>query len=485
MKLNMKNRIFLILSLLVSCTAVSSAQEVMNSAYFLDGYSFRHEYNPAFVSARSYFAIPIGDINVSTNSKMGLSTFIYPYKDGLTTFMNSSAVSSQDFLKKLRKNNSLNAGLSTTLLSMGIWGNNGGFTSVGLKVKAGVAATLPYDLFDFMKNVGSKSEYDISNLGVRADSYMELSVGHSRKIGDRLNVGAKVKFLVGLAAADVHIDNMKLTMKEDKWTVAAQGSAQVLSGKGLINVGTKDSGEVDFKNISLDPAGAYSSNGINGIVGGYGAAIDLGATYEVLEGLTVSASVLDLGFISWNNSINAATNDSRWEFSGFEDVSLEEGSDNSLKNQFAAIGDKMMEMVVLYKKPETKAAKMLACRVNAGVEYEMPFYRKLSVGALYSGRYRGAYSFNEGRLALTVSPTNWFSFSGSYGLSNYGSAFGAALNLHSAAVSLYLATDALFWDVTAPVAMGIGLPYKNLNLGLNFGLVFNVSRRKDIAHDRY
>jgi len=37
-------------------------------------------------------------------------------------------------------------------------------------------------------------------------------------------------------------------------------------------------------------------------IAGYGFGIDLGASYKILDNLTVSASILDLGFISWSKS---------------------------------------------------------------------------------------------------------------------------------------------------------------------------------------
>ena len=36
---------------------------------------------------------------------------------------------------------------------------------------------------------------------------------------------------------------------------------------------------------------------------GYGGAIDLGASYKILDNLTESASVLDLGFIKWSRGV--------------------------------------------------------------------------------------------------------------------------------------------------------------------------------------
>lgn len=485
MKHNIRYRIFSVLALMLPFASASFAQETMNSAYFLDGYAYRHDYNPAFVAARSYFSIPaLGSVNVSLNSNMGISTFLYPNDGKLTTFMHPS-VSTDSFMKRVSSNNNLNVGVSTKLLSIGIWGNKGGFTTVGLDLKANVGLNLPGELFRFMKEPGKAQSYDISGLGVRARSRMELSLGHSRKVGEHLNVGAKVKFLVGLASADVNIDRMNIRMDSDRWSVTAQGSARLSSGRGLVTIDNNESGQLDFDTFRLDPAGAFRSNGVNGVVGGYGAAIDLGATYEILDGLTVSAAVLDLGFLSWNSSLYAETDASSWTFEGFENVT----PDTDFNEQFSQIADSFEDMIVMRKIGDKGRTEALAARVNIGLEYKMPFWKGMSVGALYSGKYQGPYSFNEGRLSLNFAFGNVFSLSGSYGLSNFGHSAGAALNLHCRALSFYLATDTLFWNVTAPVVQagnfGIGLPYRNANVGINFGLVFNVSKRKDKVHKRY
>lgn len=478
-------KIYFILAILAAPVCLS-AQENMNSAYFLDGYSFRHEYNPAFVSARSYMSLPvIGSVNLSVNSNMGLSTFLYPLDNGqLATFMHPS-VSTEAFTKNLRRNNNISTGVSTKILSIGAWGKRGGFTTLGIDLKANASANIPGSLFRFMKNPGADRVYNVDNLGMNIKSYLQVSLGHSRKVGERLNVGGKVKFLVGMAAADVNIDRMRISMEQDKWSITANGGARISSGKGLLVVGTTEDGRLDFTNIGLDPANAWSSNGVNGFLGGYGAAIDFGATYELADGLTLSASLLDFGFLTWNSSIYAQADGISWEFEGFEDVD----PNADFNQQIEAIAGDFANMLVMRKASEGRYTEMLTCKVNAGIEYKMPFWKGLSVGALYSGRYNGAYTFNEGRLALNLALGNVLSLSGSYAISNFGQSVGAALNLHFIPFQLYVATDALFWDVTAPIAnfgnFGIGLPYKNANLCLNFGMLLQVSKRKDKLHKRY
>ena len=54
------------------CTAVlltschTAMAQMLNSAYFTEGYALRHTMNPAYDNSQSYFSIPVlGNINVS------------------------------------------------------------------------------------------------------------------------------------------------------------------------------------------------------------------------------------------------------------------------------------------------------------------------------------------------------------------------------------------------------------------------------------
>jgi len=487
-------KIFCIFTLAALFSSAAFAGEPMRSAYFLDAYNFRHQLNPAFPAARDYFALPaLGYMNVGLQSNMGIKTFLYPTANGqLTTFMNNS-VSSSEFLGNLHKNNMLNMDISTSLLSVGFWNKKlGGFSSVELNFKCNASVNLPRSLFSFVKNVGSEQHYDISNLGASAKAYLEISLGHSRKITDNLTVGAKLKFLMGALNAKVNVDNMTLDMTADEWKVNANGYIKAAAG-GMLYVptfaetGNAVSGQrpdqIDMDGISFDPAAAFRERGISAFLGGYGAAIDLGASYEIFDGLTVSAAVLDLGFISWKDAINATTGETAWSFKGFENVSFDENSENHIGKQFDKLGDELVDMLAFYKKENSKSTDMLAATIHAGAQYTMPFWEGMSVGALLTSRIQGTHSWTEGRLSVNFAFGNVFALSGSYAYSNFGSSFGAAFNLHCNAVSFYLGTDTIPGRFSAPMndCMSLKLPVGKVRLGVNCGLVFNVSKRKDKA----
>lgn len=387
-------------------------------------------------------------------------------------------------MKNLNRNNILGVDANVKLFSTGIWGKKG-FTSVELGIKSSTAANLPKDLFAFMKNVGQSETYNISNLGVRTRNYFELAIGHSHNITERLNIGVKVKLLLGLVSAQAQIDNMKIQMDRDQWRIDADGS--FYANVPTLEIPTKEgSQELDLQNISVfkmengeasSPA-AILNNLTKGL--GYGGAIDLGASYEIIDGLTVSAAILDLGFISWGSSVSGYTSNDPWTFEGFENISVNGGENdqNSISSQFETMGNDLLNFVKFYKDDlRSNRLEMLSATLNLAAEYKLPFYRKLSFGALYTNRFANAYSNYEGRVFVNLHPVKWFELSTNYGISNLGSMWGAALSIDFPVIGIFLGTDNLFMDVTPPLeGVGIGLPYKNTNVSVNFGLTFNISK---------
>ena len=158
-----------------------NAQTGLQSAYFLDGDNMRRSFNPVLAPEKSFFSLPaIGGFAMGLNSNMGVSTFLFPTSDGqLTTFMGPE-VTPSDFLSKLSSNNNLNFNTSASLLAFGIWGKKS-FFSFDANIKADVTANIPYELFEFMKNLGKSRSYDISDLAVRGDAHLELAFGYRRK----------------------------------------------------------------------------------------------------------------------------------------------------------------------------------------------------------------------------------------------------------------------------------------------------------------
>lgn len=459
-------------SLLISGSAM--AQEATNSAYFLDGYSFRHELNPAFGNDHNYISIPaLGNINVGLNSNVGVNKFLYKLPSGqLTTFM-SPTVSSDEFLSNISDNNKINTNLNLTILSAGFKAF-GGFNTIALSARNENGINLPRGLFEFMKlgQQGDASTYSMSDLRIKASAFAEVALGHSRAINDHIEVGAKLKVLVGAGNIDAKVDRLDVTLSDDLWEVKAKGSLDIAAGSGL-KVPTKaemgkdldkpgQADQIEWGDVSYDK---FSTTG-------FGLGLDLGVVYKnVIPGLHLSASLLDLGFISWGNNVKAETPDTQWSFAGFDNIALDSSQpgyeENKLGQQLDNMWDDLQDCINFDRK-ETGGSRSqaLAATLHIGAEYEMPFYNRLTGGFLFTQRFNGPFSWTEGRLSANVKPVKWFDCTLNLGQSTYGTSMGWIINFHPRGFNFFIGSDHQFFKIT-PQFIPVGNANMNINMGFN------------------
>lgn len=457
----------------------ANAQEAPRSAYFLDGYSYRHELNPAFMGERNYVSIPaLGNWDISLFSNVGVSTFLYKYNVPgsdykLTTFM-SPTVDANTFLDKLGKNNHINANLDLTVFSAGFKAFKG-FNTISIGVHTDMGLNLPKDFFRFMKvgQDGDNTHYNFKDIKVNATAYGEIALGHSHRINSKLTIGAKLKFLVGLGNITGHITDMDVRMGPDAWIVNAKGKVEMAAGAGL-KVPTKaesgkhydnpdDADLVDWDNIDYDSFG----------IAGYGLGVDLGATYQLLPDLQLSAAVNDFGFMNWQHAHVAETGNTSWTFDGFNNIAVkdtQEGyEENKLSEQLDRLGDDLQDVVNFHRtKGNSSYTKMLNATIRLGAEYKMPFYKNLTGAFLFSTHIAGCQSWTEGRFFANVKPVKWFDATINYGASTYGSSFGWMLNFHPKGFNFFVGTDHQVFKTTPQ-----GIPVNNANMSVNLG--FNIT----------
>lgn len=358
----------------------SAAAQTINSAYFTEDYKFRHMLNPAFGNEQNYVSIPaLGNISVNTHGNFGyrdviMSNPMYPSLSDkkMTTFMNPY-ISAEDALSGFSTgNNRITGDVSLTILSAGFKAF-GGYNTIEINSRTTTGVSLPYELFEFAKNTGNHS-YDIGDINAHAQSFAEIAFGHSRQINDKLRLGAKLKVLVGLGRADVKMRNMKADLTaEDKWTITGEATADV-SMKGFSYVSEE-------KKYNIEGSGTYervNDVDLDGVgVGGFGMAIDLGGVYEINEDWTVSASVLDLGFISWTNDMLAENRSKSFVFNGFHDVSVTSDRGEEIDTKVDRYGDQLADFANLTDMGDKGGRSTgIGATINVGAEYTLPVYRK-------------------------------------------------------------------------------------------------------------
>lgn len=419
----------------------------LNSAYYTEDYKFRHDMNPAFANSDNYVSIPaLGNVNVNVHGNFGYQDVImdnpmYPNTSDkkMTTFMNPY-ISESKALEGFSNGDNRIAGDVGIMLLSGGFSAFGGYNTIELSSKTSFGMSLPYELFEFAKNIGNKT-YNIGDINVHAMSYAELALGHSRQINEKLRVGAKVKFLFGLGRADLKLQNMKADLApNDKWTVSGQAVADV-SMKGFSYVTETDEYN-DPDRGEYDKVGDVDLDGFG--LSGFGMAVDLGAVYQINEDWRVNAAVLDLGFISWSNNMQAVNRSDMFEFGGFHDISVKDGSGVDIEDQTDKYGDQIADFINLKDNGDQGGRTTgIGATINVGAEYNLPVYRKITFGALSSTRIKGAYTWTEGRLSANWTPLSWIDGGVSFAVNNFTASMGWVLNIHPKGYNFFIGMDHL------------------------------------------
>lgn len=456
----MKQKSILLALVLSVFSLTTFAQQNLRSAYFLEGYTYKYKLNPAFKGVRGHIAIPVlGNVSAEVQSDLALSTLFYPAADGtLSFFTDPAVVSTVDLDQKLLDINKLNVDVNTSLISVGFWTKKS-YHTVDLSVRADVAAAVPRDLFLIIREAqaaeGNQTYFDMQSLALKANAYAELSYGYARDINSWIHVGGRLKFLYGLAHGQANFTkfNVSANYAEDKYRIDAQGQLELTTISELTTNADK---ELQFG--EFNPQSFAKPN--------IGFAADLGVAIDFAKYFTASASIIDLGFMSWKNIQSTQTLGIPWEYS--PDASEEE-TEEGLKS------------LIKFEDVITKSkTNMTTMTVNLGLEARMPFYERLSFGALSATRINGPYTWAEGRFYANIAPTKWFGFSVNYGISNFGSTLGTALSIHTNGFNLFLGTDSIL-TFTEFLPQGIPTQQLKTNVALGVNVLFGMYHGREFA----
>lgn len=458
----MKNLKSIIAVAACSLVSVAAAQN-LKSSYFTDGHLYRHEMNPAFGNDQGYVAMPaLGNLNIGMNSNLRVDNILYNI-DGRTALFLNPKVSTSEFLSGIHDKNKITENLKIQILGAGFKAF-GGYNTIEINARQDLDLNIPGSLLRLAKEGIENKTYDISNLNAHASGYAELALGHSRQINDQLRIGAKLKVLLGIANLDANFKKAQLTLGENEWVGITDAEIQT-SIKSM---------KYEIEETERGPEGAETTHRyVSGLdidswgISGFGLAFDLGAEYKLDKNWAFSASLLDLGYIGWNNNYVASTNGERQVSTDKYIFNVDEDASNSFENE----ADRLMEgLSALYELQDNgdmgSRSRALAATMNLGVQYTPDFYDKLSFGLLNSTRIAGKYSWTEFRLSANVAPTNIFSASANMALGTYGTSFGWLLNFHPNGFNLFVGMDHTLGKLAK---QGVPLSGRaNVNIGINF-----------------
>ncbi len=449
-----------ILVLLTVCPLSNIAQTV-KSAYFLDGAFHNFKLNPAMDAERGFFSIGLGNLSIGTNGNVGVSHFLFPQGDKLATFM-SGTVDQDQFLSRLPKSIRFGLNLDETLLAGG-FRMFGGYTSFSVSLHSSMSMALPKGFFEFAKKGFQENQYSFSGINLNTMNYAAATLGYSYEVYTGLRVGVNLKYLMGLAYVDATFDKFNIEMSGEQWKVESHAKAQMALISETRFIQDETGAISEFQMGPFAPAAS-------------GFAADLGVVYDMTEfvpGLTLSASVLDLGSIKWQYMSTLQNNDTPIIWDGFE-AGDPNDINTSINEEFEQFGNDAAKMLE-FKVDETKAASTkLNATMYLGAEYNMPFYNPLSVAMLYGKRFSPyAYSgWNEFRGFVNVAPLKWFEASANIGHTTFGTSWGWMLNFHPVGASFFIGSDYMITKVTPQF-----IPVNNLNYHITIGMNMPIGKR--------
>ena len=397
--------------LLAGIMAVSAAQEFKTS-FFLDNHVYSYRINPAAPfenDSFSFFAVGVGNTSFSMPSNLPLSSLIFKTPEGKYTWVFGESIPADKFLSGITMDNYMQPELSVNLITFGHQEEDRRFTAE-LNVRTNTYFYAPKDFFGAMKiglNDGLKTKtgrYSFENMHFESNNYAEVAVGYSRRLEDNLILGGTAKVLLGLGGAFLDIHNLELG------EYPGDDFGGTVNADAYISCKTMGVSPALVKNslYYLQDAG-YSGFGICGL----GLGVDLGATWTPLEGLDVGFSVVDLGFLTWFDSVHGTIDYKDRVIDDAEEGLQLESVENVIKT------------------------KLINFNIHVSAKYRMPFYEGLTAGVLTTFQRH----FTEARVGLDVTPLRAISLAASAAFNNYGFDFGAALNFRFPGVNLFLGAD--------------------------------------------
>jgi hypothetical protein len=276
--------------------------------------------------------------------------------------------------------------------------------------------------------------------------------------------------LLGHANISTRRTNLKLITDED-WLIRSRFDINATLPAVIIPRDTAGNFQWDEIEIQEDLS---TSDYFKIATGNKGFAVDLGIQYKPMDNLTLSASLLDVGFIRWKNYTYNMSQDVEYIYDGIEfdysrrDSIFEDYLD-TLKNTF----------VLNNTNGEDPYTSFLGAKLYVGGKYQI--IEEINVGLLsrteiFKGRIREQVT-----LSANFYPIKEIAASLSYSIMNRSfNNFGIGLSFKPGPFNIYIITDNIPLTFAVEQSSDFPIPHKTraLNFRFGFNLVFGCDKQK-------
>jgi len=308
-------KIFSLNSILLGSISLISQHEI--TLYNLDFAPQKLSLNPANMP------LPRFHLGFGAGAHVNNTGFNYNSFDVKTVNDSTKSINLGSFLNALGKNNALRAnGIGD--ISFGFKINPKLYIHSSVAEKINVNFNYPQEIFDFLINgnaaEGTLDQFrNIGDFSLNASHYRDYSIGAAYQANCNLGFGIRLKYLNGIDNFQTRkaFANVKTSSEYYQLTINNDLEFRTSIDSNLLN-----NEKLDVMNY------LFSKNN-------HGFGIDLGANYKMFnKKLELSASILDLGYIKWQDNTKRYFNSSEnktFEFNGFKSSNLE-NSEEAIEN---------------------------------------------------------------------------------------------------------------------------------------------------------
>ncbi|MDR3094156.1 MAG: DUF5723 family protein [Bacteroidales bacterium] len=336
-----------------------------------------------------------------------------------------------------KKSTMLNASAEVDFWGFGFRTAKGkGYFTFELSEHVVAQTALPTDFFNIVnEGFPDGATYDFSPMRMKGMSYLQILIGYSRVINDKLTIGVNLKPILGQVAFTTDIKKFTLNTSVKEWNVDVEGDVySSIPIEPLSEYSSKNNSDEDFPEIkkqNLD-AGDYVKKYLS--LKNPGIAIDLGANYKINERWEVSAALNNLGFIHWGQDLNGLTFNGNYVFNGINHDVTDDDTD-----AIEALGDSLKNAID-YRTHHKKFNTTLAPVLYVGGTYRIT--EAISVGLLSRSTFwKKGYrqSFN---LSMNLQPYSFVAFTIGVNQQIKGNTYlGAGFCLNAGPFQFYLVSD--------------------------------------------
>lgn len=293
---------------------------------------------------------------------------------------------------------------------------------------------------------------NLSDMGVNATHYREYGISVNHQLNEKLRLGTRLKYLYGMENIYTQKSDLSLVTDAETYELTVETDVNI-NTSGFNN--EKDGTKPFDKGVGNYVAGRNNR--------GFG--VDLGAFYELNDKFSFSASIVDLGFIRWNDFTKTYTSKGSYSFDGVDiDVF---GNDTLGNDPFDEILDTLSDELGFTESTGSYSSPLVT-KVYLGGNYqinERSFAGLVFKSDIFRGEIIPSYSVSYGRKM-----TKWITLTGAYSSINgtYNN-LGLGAVFDPGPVQFYIMTDNTF---------GMFYLREAQNLHVRFGINLIFGRNK-------